>query len=102
MNMDADKLAAIVKLLERQLISFSLRVLIDPRERNKEDVDKFKLSKVYQRVNHPFLCPRPDWKCVNSFFLCFCLEVRIIIVSLQKVITITVITNTISRYEVLR
>ena len=41
------------------------------RERKKEDVDKFNLSKVCQRVNGLFLCPRPNRKCekcVNSFF----------------------------------
>jgi hypothetical protein len=30
------------------------------------------------------------------------LDVKIIVVSLQKVITVTVIPNTISRYEILR
>lgn len=34
--------------------------------------------------------------------LCICLDVKIIVVSLRKVITVTVITNTISRYEILR
>ena len=84
---------------------FFLRVHIDLRERKKEHVDKFNLSKLCQRVNYPFCVLALIGNAENakivifSLFLFGCLNNCC---TFAKVMTVTVMTNTISSYEILR